>query len=120
MSKDNKFINPFEQIKKNKNYNELKINDPISIYYEKNEALKPLIIPDDNEEEINIGENYIHFKTEKKQKNNNNEYDIKLTSSNVVFISERSCPPDDLILEKNIILLEKAITKAETNQNQFY
>ncbi len=33
MSKDNKFINPFEQIKKNKNYNELKINDPISIYY---------------------------------------------------------------------------------------
>ena len=119
MSKYNNFINPFEQIK-NKNYNELEINDPISIYYEKNEALKPLIIPDDNEEDINKGEKYLLFKTEKKKLNNNNELDIKLTDSNIVFISERSCPADDLILEKNINLLEKTITKAETNQNQAY
>ena len=118
MSKNKNFINRFEQIK-NKNINELEINDPISIYYEKNEALKPLIISDDIEEDINKTDNYLVFKKEKKNLNNNIELDIK-KNSNIVFISERSCPAHDFILEKNISLLEKTIIKTEINQNQAY
>ena len=49
-------------------------------------------------------------KTQKKTKNKNNE----LNFSNIILISERSCP-EELNLEKNINMLEKTITKAETN-----
>ena len=49
-------------------------------------------------------------KTQKKTKSKNNE----LNFSNIILISERSCP-EELNLEKNINMLEKTITKAETN-----
>ena len=45
-----------------------------------------------------------------KQKINN---ELKCNNSNIILISERSCP-DELNLEKNINILEKVITKEET------
>jgi hypothetical protein len=109
MSKPKLFSNNFEKLKKKDLYfDDIKNSDPITIFYEKNEALKSLTINDEFEENMYI--ELMPCKTQKKTKSKNNE----LNCSNIILISERSCP-EELNLEKNINMLEKTITKAETN-----
>ena len=109
MSKPKLFSNNFEKLKRKDLYfDDIKNSDPISIFYEKNEALKSLTINDEFEENMYI--ELMPCKTQKKTKSKNNE----LNFSNIILISERSCP-EELNLEKNINMLEKTITKAETN-----
>jgi hypothetical protein len=109
MSKSQIFSKSFEKLKSKdfQNY-ELKNSDPITIFYEKNEALKPLILNDELEENKYL--EYLSYKSEKQTKNKN---ELKCNNSNIILISERSCP-DELNLEKNINILEKVITKEET------
>ncbi len=109
MSKPKLFSNNFEKLKRKDLYfDDIKNSDPITIFYEKNEALKSLTINDEFEENMYI--ELMPCKTQKKTKSKNNE----LNCSNIILISERSCP-EELNLEKNINMLEKTITKAETN-----